>query len=111
VKRPLPVEGVDYYVEGGGRMVFTADYHLRRGYCCRGRCRHCPWKDVNASRHSTQSVAPDVEVGPVDPADPRGEDLDPLGPVDVRLGSADQKHVAGSVFLTGIVEVVDAIDV
>jgi hypothetical protein len=27
----------------GGALVFTARYHLRRGYCCENRCRHCPY--------------------------------------------------------------------
>jgi hypothetical protein len=36
----------EYYFEDG-RMVFTATYHLRRGYCCGSRCRHCPYKDWN----------------------------------------------------------------
>jgi hypothetical protein len=36
------VEGDDYYVEDG-RWVFTAAYHLRRGYCCGSGCRHCPF--------------------------------------------------------------------
>lgn len=41
---PLPLlrEGEDYYVEGGV-MVFTAAYHLKRGYCCDSGCRHCPY--------------------------------------------------------------------
>ncbi len=39
---PLLKEGQDYYVEGGA-MVFTAAYHLKRGYCCDGGCRHCPY--------------------------------------------------------------------
>jgi hypothetical protein len=34
----------DFYLEGG-RIVFTAAYHLRRGYCCGNRCRHCPYQD------------------------------------------------------------------
>jgi hypothetical protein len=34
----------DFYLEGGC-MVFTAAYHLRRGYCCGNRCRHCPYQD------------------------------------------------------------------
>jgi hypothetical protein len=34
----------DFYLEGG-YMVFTAAYHLRRGYCCGNRCRHCPYQD------------------------------------------------------------------
>lgn len=26
-----------------GLMVFTAAFHLRRGYCCANGCRHCPY--------------------------------------------------------------------
>ena len=40
---PLLREGEDYYVDGGA-MVFTAAYHLRRGYCCESGCRHCPYE-------------------------------------------------------------------
>lgn len=36
------VEGEDYYFDKG-LMVFTANYHLRRGYCCDNGCRHCPY--------------------------------------------------------------------
>lgn len=32
----------DYYLENG-RMVFTAQYLRRRGYCCQSGCRHCPY--------------------------------------------------------------------
>ena len=32
----------DYYMENG-LMVFTASYHLKRGYCCKNGCRHCPY--------------------------------------------------------------------
>ena len=39
------VENEDYYMERG-RMVFTARYHLRRGYCCEQGCRHCPYEDL-----------------------------------------------------------------
>jgi len=41
VKMPL-VPGIDYYVEKG-KVVFTAEYHLKRGYCCNSKCRHCPY--------------------------------------------------------------------
>ena len=27
----------------GGRMVLTASFHLKRGYCCGNGCRHCPY--------------------------------------------------------------------
>jgi hypothetical protein len=39
----LLVEGEDYYWEGEA-IVFTAQYHLRRGYCCDSGCRHCPYE-------------------------------------------------------------------
>lgn len=32
----------EFYFENG-RMVFTRDYLLRRGYCCGNQCRHCPY--------------------------------------------------------------------
>jgi len=32
----------DFYFESG-LMVFTATFHLRRGYCCGSGCRHCPY--------------------------------------------------------------------
>ena len=35
-------EGEDFYWEGRA-MVFTSEYHLRRGYCCGTGCRHCPF--------------------------------------------------------------------
>jgi hypothetical protein len=36
--------GVDYYFNGNGLMVFTEKYHLKRGYCCKNDCFHCPYK-------------------------------------------------------------------
>ena len=38
------VENEDYYLDHG-LMVFTARYHLRRGYCCEQGCRHCPYTE------------------------------------------------------------------
>ena len=40
---PPLVENVDYYIETGGRWVFTETYHRRRGHCCESGCRHCPY--------------------------------------------------------------------
>jgi hypothetical protein len=40
--QPLALQQGDFYWEGG-RMVLTAAYHLRRGYCCGSGCRHCPY--------------------------------------------------------------------
>jgi hypothetical protein len=44
--QPL-VEGVDYYMDGP-YLVFTEEYHRKRGYCCQSGCRHCPWREVEA---------------------------------------------------------------
>lgn len=35
-------EGEDYYYENDF-IVFTEEYHLKRGYCCKSGCRHCPY--------------------------------------------------------------------
>lgn len=42
----LRAEGLlpgDAYMEGSC-VVFTAQFHLRRGYCCNSGCRHCPYR-------------------------------------------------------------------
>ncbi|RNI28888.1 DUF5522 domain-containing protein [Rufibacter latericius] len=41
--KPLPLEPGDFYFNEQGLMVFTAQYHLRRGYCCQSGCKHCPY--------------------------------------------------------------------
>lgn len=38
----------DYYFDGP-YLVFTAAYHLKRGFCCQSGCRHCPYGFPNAS--------------------------------------------------------------
>ena len=41
-KQNTSEEGVDYYLEKGN-IVFTEEYHKKRGYCCESNCRHCPY--------------------------------------------------------------------
>jgi len=33
----------DYYKSDEGYIVFTETYHLKRGYCCKSGCKHCPY--------------------------------------------------------------------
>ncbi|HKW75194.1 MAG TPA: DUF5522 domain-containing protein [Terriglobales bacterium] len=40
------VLGEDYYIENEC-WVFTAKFLLKRGYCCRSGCRHCPYGFVS----------------------------------------------------------------
>jgi hypothetical protein len=36
----------DIYIDpSSGFAVFTAEYLLKRGYCCGSGCRHCPYDD------------------------------------------------------------------
>lgn len=42
-EQPLK-EGEDFYMDGE-YLVFTAEYHLKRGYCCGSGCRHCPYRE------------------------------------------------------------------
>jgi hypothetical protein len=52
---PQLIEGIDYYLEGNS-LVFTASYHLRRGYCCDSGCRHCPYgKTLERVERSAQN--------------------------------------------------------
>ncbi|MEE1885235.1 DUF5522 domain-containing protein [Pedobacter flavus] len=44
MNHPQIVEGEDYYFNEQGLMVFTAQHHLKRGYCCKNGCLNCPWK-------------------------------------------------------------------
>ena len=36
------IENVHYYKDGD-KVVFTALFHLERGFCCGNICRHCPF--------------------------------------------------------------------
>jgi hypothetical protein len=42
-RRPLSLQPGDSYWDGP-HLVFTRQYHLRRGYCCGSGCRHCPYQ-------------------------------------------------------------------
>lgn len=46
----------DYYIENG-LYVFTEEFHLKRGYCCKSACRHCPYgfNDKKKEEKTTQN--------------------------------------------------------
>jgi hypothetical protein len=46
---PKEIEG-DFYFNAQGLMVFTAKYHLKRGYCCGNGCKHCPYPKDTRNR-------------------------------------------------------------
>ena len=36
------IENIHYYLENG-KVIFTQQFHLDRGFCCGNKCRHCPF--------------------------------------------------------------------
>lgn len=37
------LEPEDFYFNEKGYKVFTEKYHIKRGYCCKSGCKHCPY--------------------------------------------------------------------
>ena len=37
------IEGEDFYYIPEGYKCLTEKHHLKRGYCCKNGCRHCPY--------------------------------------------------------------------
>lgn len=56
------VEGVDYYFHNG-LIVMTEEYHKKRGFCCGGGCKHCPfepWSQKGNKNLKTQNKKENV---------------------------------------------------
>jgi hypothetical protein len=39
----------DFYINEEGLLVFTREYHLKRGVCCGSGCLNCPFDHINVS--------------------------------------------------------------
>lgn len=48
-------ENIDYYFNEAGKMVLTAHYLKKRGYCCGNGCLHCPY-DYEQVREPRRSI-------------------------------------------------------
>lgn len=44
----------DYYFNEAGLMVMTAEFHLKRGFCCGSGCFHCPFEN-NKEKNKTKN--------------------------------------------------------
>lgn len=55
--QPPALAPEDYYYDGP-YLVFTAAYHLKRGYCCGSGCRHCPYGASVRGDDKNQNPAP-----------------------------------------------------
>ena len=58
-------EGEDFYYNEGGYVVFSAKFHLQRGYCCGNGCKHCPYNysDVPEPKRSELLLVEQVDSG------------------------------------------------
>ena len=41
-KDPL-IEGIDFHLDETGMWMLTAEYLLKRGFCCHHGCKYCPY--------------------------------------------------------------------
>ena len=39
----VKLENDNFYYSNDGLIIFTEKYHLKRGYCCESKCKHCPY--------------------------------------------------------------------
>lgn len=62
-KRETLIPGRDYVVEAG-LWVFTREYLLRRGYCCKSGCRNCPYgfQKSGLEKGGFRKPAPDADT-------------------------------------------------
>lgn len=44
----------DFYLEGD-TVIFTEQFHIKRGSCCGNGCRHCPYEPKYKKRNITLS--------------------------------------------------------
>ncbi len=55
------IEGIHFYYNESGLMVFTEKYHLERSYCCGHGCKHCPYNYKNVTEVGKQITLKRVE--------------------------------------------------
>lgn len=47
----------DFYFNSEGLLVFSEQYHLKRGTCCGMGCLHCPYNHINVKDKSKLKTA------------------------------------------------------
>jgi len=47
MSQPELIEGVHFYINKDGYIIFTEKYHLEKGFCCGMGCLHCPYNYEN----------------------------------------------------------------
>ena len=52
------IEGIHYITNEDGRVVFTALFHVQRGYCCGCKCLNCAY----IPKHEKNTTTMDIEI-------------------------------------------------
>jgi hypothetical protein len=52
MNQPELIEGVHFYINEDGYIVFTEKFHLEKGSCCGMGCLHCPYNYENVPEPS-----------------------------------------------------------
>jgi len=58
------IEGEDFYYNEDGYMVFTAEFHLKRGECCGKGCKHCPFDYINVDEPGRTNLLTSAKSSP-----------------------------------------------
>jgi hypothetical protein len=56
------IEGIHYYLNEQGYMVFTEKYHIEKGFCCGMGCKHCPYEYENVPEPKRSELLEDREL-------------------------------------------------
>ena len=55
------IEKIHYYLENG-KVVFTEQYHIDRGFCCGNFCRHCAYEPKHIKGNNVLTNAIDNPI-------------------------------------------------
>ena len=54
IKSNKNIKNDDFYISDEGYYVFSEKYHLKRGYCCKNNCKHCPYNKKKKKNEYTK---------------------------------------------------------
>lgn len=60
----IPIEGEDFYYSPQGYKCYTEKHHLKRGYCCKSGCKHCPFGYDKKTGQLKKQASPDKTQQP-----------------------------------------------
>jgi hypothetical protein len=68
------IKNIDYYLDSNGNLVFTREYHLKRGHCCKSGCLNCPYDEL-LDPHTPQEFTSNWSDSEIEIDDDNDDDL------------------------------------